>query len=80
MTGMGHGGGMGGDHGTLELMAMCLSLVAAVGAWALARLPHWRPTRASRPAGQRVPVASIPRPRALPRARAGPLHMVVLRL
>lgn len=80
MTSMGHHDGMGGHDGGLELMAMCLGLAAAVGLWALARLPRWRPTRAARSARQRVPVGPIPAPRVLPRARAGPLHMVVLRL
>jgi hypothetical protein len=79
-TGMSHPGGMTDHRDGMALMVMCLGVAAAAGVWALGRLPRWLPTRGARPEA-REPVAwRVPRPQRVPRARAGPLNMVVLRL
>ncbi|UTI63970.1 hypothetical protein NBH00_21840 [Paraconexibacter antarcticus] len=76
MTGSDHGMG---QHATAA-MVMCLSVAAAAGLWAVGRLPRLHPRR--RPTlilPLRLPMAELT-PLVIPRARAGPLGPVVLRI
>ncbi|UTI65175.1 hypothetical protein NBH00_02945 [Paraconexibacter antarcticus] len=77
---MGDAGHGTGDHGAMATMVMCLGVIAAAGLWAVSRLPRLRPRTRPVLLAHLRPRSTDSNPLVIPRARAGPLGPVVLRI